>query len=189
MKTTNYILALTVLISSFATFAQKKSVDTQKSTISWVGKKIGGQHEGTIHIKEGILEVKGTKILAADFIIDMNSIACTDIKKEKSNKKLVGHLKADDFFGVATFPTATFQLITATSFSNNKASLTGNLTIKGKTEKITFDLIKKGDTYTAKIAVDRSKFDVRYGSTSFFDSLGNKAIDDVFTLDVVLALN
>jgi polyisoprenoid-binding protein YceI len=189
MRTTNYILAVTVLISSFATFAQKKSIDTQKSTISWIGKKIGGQHEGAIHIKEGTLKIKGANIVTADFTIDMNSITCTDLKDESYNKKLVGHLKSDDFFGVATFPTATFQLVSATKFSNNKASLTGNLTIKGKVEKITFDLIKKEDTYAATIAVDRSKFDVRYGSTSFFDSLGNKAIDDVFTLNIVLALN
>ena len=163
-------------------------MDTEKSTIGWLGKKIGGQHEGFINLKSGELEEKNDKIISGAFTIDMNSITCTDLEDKGTNQKLVGHLKSDDFFGVEKFSTATFKITSATKFTDNKASVTGKLTIKGKTETITFDIAKDNKTYSAKIDVDRSKFNVKYGSSSFFDSLGDKAIDDIFMLDVKLTV-
>ena len=186
MKKTNYILAVILMISSFGLFAQKVTVNTKKSTINWLGKKIGGQHEGLINIKSGELEEKGGKIVSGSFVIDMTSLTNTDLKDASYNQKLVGHLKSDDFFGVEKFPTATLRITNATKFSNGKASVTGEITIKGKTETITFDVVKDGNSYTTKLEIDRSKHDVKYGSTSFFDSLGDKAIDDIFTLDIKL---
>ena len=182
-------LTLILIITSSGVFAQKSIINTEKSTIEWTGKKIGGQHEGVIKIKNGSLEIKNDEILAGDFTIDMNTITNTDLKDETYNQKLVGHLKSDDFFGVAKFPTATFKITSATKFTNDKASITGKITIKGKTESISFDLIRNKNSYTAKIDVDRSKFDVKYGSTSFFDSLGDKAINDIFNLNVKLMVN
>ena len=189
MKTTNYLLALVLTISSLGLFAQTQKVNTEKSTINWLGKKIGGQHEGLIKLKSGVLEEKSGEIVSGSFIIDMTSITNTDLTDAGYNKKLVGHLKSDDFFGVEKFPTATLNITKATKFSNGKASLTGKLTIKGKTETVTFDMIKNKTSYTAKIEIDRSKYDVRYGSTSFFDSLGDKAIDDIFILNIKLLIN
>ena len=189
MKTTNYLLALVLTISSLGLFAQTQKVNTEKSTINWLGKKIGGQHEGLIKLKSGVLEEKSGEIVSGSFIIDMTSITNTDLTDAGYNKKLVGHLKSDDFFGVEKFPTATLNITKATKFSNGKASLTGKLTIKGKTETVTFDIIKNKNIYTAKIEIDRSKYDVRYGSTSFFDSLGDKAIDDIFILNIKLLIN
>jgi len=116
----------------------------------------------------------------------MTSITNTDLTDASYNQKLVGHLKSDDFFGIEKFPTANLNITKATKFSNGKASVTGDVTIKGKTETITFDIVKKGNSYSAKIEIDRSKHDVRFGSTSFFDSLGDKAIDDLFILDIKL---
>jgi polyisoprenoid-binding protein YceI len=189
MKTTNYLLAIVFTISSLGLFAQTQKVNSEKSTINWLGKKIGGQHEGLIKLKSGVLEEKGGEIVSGSFVIDMTSLTNTDLTDSDYNQKLVGHLKSDDFFGVEKFPTATLNITKATKFSNGKASVTGNLTIKGKTEPITFDFVKKENNYTAKIEVDRSKFGVKYGSTSFFDSLGDKAIDDIFILDIKLLIN
>jgi polyisoprenoid-binding protein YceI len=189
MKVTNYLLALVVTLSTSGLFAQTQKVNTEKSSISWLGKKIGGQHNGLIQIKSGDLELKNDEIVSGNFIIDMASITNTDLTDEGYNKKLVGHLKSDDFFGIEKFPTATFNITKATKFSDGKASVTGDLTIKGKTESITFDFIKNTNYYTAKLEIDRSKFNVRYGSTSFFDSLGDKAIDDIFILDIKLFIN
>ncbi len=76
----------------------------------------------------------------------------------------------------------------SSKFSNGKATLTGDITIKGKTESISFEVERAGKEYTAKVDIDRSKFDVRYGSNSFFDNLGDKAIDDIFTLDIKLVV-
>jgi polyisoprenoid-binding protein YceI len=189
MKITNYLMALALTVSSFGLFAQTQNVNIEKSTINWLGKKIGGQHEGLIKLKSGTLVEKGGKIVSGSFVIDMKSLTNTDLTDPAYNQKLVGHLKSDDFFGVENFPTATLSITSATKFSNGKASVTGVLTIKGKTETITFDIVKKENNYMAKIDVDRSKFNVKYGSTSFFDSLGDKAIDDIFVLNINLSIN
>jgi len=101
---------------------------------------------------------------------------------------LVGHLKSDDFFGVEKYPTARFTVSQSSEFNNGKATLTGNITIKGKTEPITFEVLRTGKEYTASLGIDRSKFNVRYGSDSFFDNLGDNAIDNIFTLEIRLVV-
>jgi polyisoprenoid-binding protein YceI len=189
MKTRTYLVAAILTLTSFGLFAQKAAVNVEKSTVHWLGKKIGGQHDGFIKLKSGTLVLKNNKLVSGNFVIDMTTITNTDLADEGYKQKLVGHLKSDDFFGVDKFPTATLIVTSSTTFVNGKATLTGVLTIKGKKETITFDVVKTGNTYTAKIDVDRSKFDIKYGSTSFFDNLGDKAIDNIFTLDIVLELN
>ena len=191
MKITNYIsvLTLSLMITSVSGFAQKSTINTENSTVEWVGKKIGGQHEGLINIKDGSLELNNDQLVGGYFTLDMKSITCTDLEDEGYNKKLVGHLNSDDFFGVDQFPEATFEITTATKFVESEASITGMLTIKGKSESITFDVIRNENIYTATINVDRSKFNVRYGSASFFDSLGDNVIDDIFILDISLTVN
>ena len=119
----------------------------------------------------------------------MNTISCSDLEDAEYNQKLVGHLKSDDFFGVVKFPNAILKIINSSAFLNNVASVKGQITIKGKTEDISFDVTNEKNIYSAKIEIDRSKFDVRYGSTSFFDTLGDKAIDDIFTLNIKLLTN
>lgn len=188
MKKVKYILVAMLTVAFLGANAQNLTVDTDQSTIHWLGKKIGGEHEGFISLESGSFEIKNDQIVAGEFIIDMNSMTCTDIEDEGYNQRLVGHLKSDDFFGVEAFPTATFVVTKATKFSNGKATVTGDITIKGKTETISFEVVKTKNQYTTTLAIDRSKFDIRYGSTSFFDSLGDKAIDDIFTLTVTLQL-
>lgn len=185
----NQFLIILLSVFSFGVFAQTQNINTDKSTIKWTGKKIGGSHDGFIKISKGTLTLKNDKISSGEFTIDMASITNTDLKDEGYNQKLVGHLKSDDFFGVSSFPTASFKITKATPFVNGKATVTGKITIKGITETISFDVVKKGSTYTGTMEVDRSKFNVKYGSTSFFDSLGDKAINDIFILDIKLVLN
>lgn len=184
MKTLSLVLAFVLLVSAPAVFGQK--VDLQKSKVQWTGNKIGGTHTGEIKLQSGELEVKNDQIQKGHFVMDMTSITNSDIKDEGSKKKLVGHLKSDDFFGVEKYPTSSLVVKKSSKFAGNKAVVTGDLTIKGKTEEVTFDVTRNKNTYTSKIEVDRSKFDVRYGSKSFFDNLGDKAIDDIFILDVTL---
>lgn len=186
MKTTTYIIAAVIAFASFGATAQTQNFDVTKSTVQWLGKKIGGQHEGNIKLTKGFFEIKNEQISAGEFSIDMNSITCTDLKDEAYNQKLVGHLKSDDFFGVEKFPVATFKIVKAAAFTKGKATVTGEITIKGKTESISFDLVKNEDSYTASIDIDRSKFDVKFGSSSFFDNLGDKTINDIFNLQIKL---
>lgn len=187
------VKALLITAALFVNGVNDKAVkvNTTESTINWTGTKIvGGGHNGTIAIKEGSLDIDKKGVLkGGSFVIDMNSMACTDLTGEYKGK-LEGHLKSDDFFSVATFPEASFKSTNIVSNGNGKFTVTGDITIKGKTETISFDatLSEEGKNYvaTAMITIDRSKFDVRYGSGSFFDNLGDKAISDDFTLDVKL---
>lgn len=187
MKTIQ-LLAVLFLAGTLSVSAQKSEINTTKSVVEWTGKKIGGSHTGLINIQSGELEFQDGDIMGGTIVMDMHSITNTDLTDAGYNQKLVGHLKSDDFFGVEKFPTASFEVTKSGKFKDGKASVTGNLTIKGKTTEITFEVSKEGDQYVALIEVDRSKFDVRYGSDSFFDNLGDKAIDDIFTLAITLSL-
>ena len=188
MKTKNFALAIAIMLSGNVLFAQKVEVNTKTSSVEWQGKKIGSKHEGNIQLKSGYFEMADGQIEAGNFVMDMTTITNTDLKNEGYNQKMVGHLKSDDFFGVENFPIANFEVTESSNFTNGKATLTGNITIKGKTERISFDIVQSGKEYSAKIEIDRSKFDVRYDSNSFFDNLGDKAIDDIFTLHVKLVV-
>jgi polyisoprenoid-binding protein YceI len=168
---------------------QTYTVQPQLSTLGWVGKKVGGQHNGTIAVKDGSVQVKGTQLTGGTFTFDMNSIKVEDLKDAEWNGKLVGHLKADDFFGVEKNPTATFVITSVKPIKadaqGNNAQVTGNLTIKGKTNPVTFPAkvgVKDGVASASGVAtVDRTKYDVKYGST-LFGAAADKAIEDNFTL-------
>lgn len=159
-----------------------------ESTVAWTATKVvSGGHSGVVNISNGSLELDGSKLTGGSFEIDMTSIANTDLEGEWK-AKLEGHLKSDDFFSVDTYKTAALKITKVKSTSKGKFDVTADLTIKGKTSSVSFpvELEVSGDkvTASAKISVDRTKYDVRYGSNSFFDNLGDKAISDEFTLDV-----
>lgn len=173
--------------------ASKFKVDTKASTLTWLGKKVTGQHTGTIGISSGELIGEGKSIKEGSFEIDVNSLTVTDIADPGSNAKLVGHLKADDFFGVSKFPKATFVISSISPKSGNDYTVKGKLTIKGKTNDIDFPAVITNDgkkvTANGKIVVDRTKFDIRYGSKTFFENIGDKAISDEFELTLKLVAN
>jgi polyisoprenoid-binding protein YceI len=187
MKKVSLLLAL-VFVTGISVFAQKSEIKINESQVKWTGTKIGGSHNGEIKIEHGFLSLKSDIIVGGEIVMDMNSITVADIKDQGYNQKLVGHLKSDDFFGVEKYSNSKFVVTKATKFNNGKAEVTGELTIKGKTESLSFDVFKDGSNYTAQLKIDRSKFDVRYGSNSFFDNLGDKAIGDIFTLDITLSI-
>ena len=182
------LVLMLIVAMTVSTFAQKKEVNIEKSVVAWTGKKIGGAHNGQIQLKSGYFIFNNDQIKGGKVVIDMNSMTNLDLEDAGYRAKLIGHLKSDDFFGVEKYPTAIFELSKATKFENGKASVEGMITIKGKSEILNFDLVKNGNEFTGQLKVDRSKFDVRYGSNSFFDNLGDKAIEDIFTLDVKLTI-
>lgn len=169
-------------------------VDTQKSKIEWTGKKVLGQHNGTIQLASGTVLTNGAQPVGGTFTINMNSIENTDVTDADNKAKLLGHLKSDDFFSVGKYPTALFKATKITPAGAGKVNVTGNLTIKGKTYPLSFPA-----TYTIKnntlnvnalnVKVDRIKYDIKYGSKSFFESIGDKAIDDEFLLNINLVAN
>jgi len=183
-----FLLVAVVALSAFKnpTKPVTYTVDAAKSTITWVGKKVTGSHNGTISLKSGSLNIDGKNVTGGTFTIDMNSIKDAD-----GSEKLEGHLKADDFFGTAKFPTSTF-IITKVTGSGANVTVFGDLTIKGITKPLSFPAVVTVNTdgtvsaLAGKIVVDRTKYDIKYGSKSFFDSIGDKAINDDFELSVKL---
>jgi len=183
MKT--LLISLLVITLSASTLnAQTYMADVKNSTLKWHGEKVTGEHFGTISLKEGMLEMMNDQISKGRFVIDMASITCTDLTDAGYNAKLVGHLKSDDFFGVAKHPEAVIEILKSTRFVNNEVTVDANLTIKNITHPITFKVKRDGMAYNAEIVVDRSKYDVRYGSGSFFDNLGDNMIYDDFSMTV-----
>lgn len=167
------------------------NVVTDESEVSWNGKKVTGEHSGNIELQSGELTVAGGQLTGGKLVIDMATITNTDLTAAEDNQKLVGHLKSDDFFGVEKFPTATFTIKNATPIADAAAgqpnyNVEGDLTIKDKTNPVSFPAtitVANGEVKAnADVTVDRAKFDVRYGSNSFFDNLGDKAINDEFTV-------
>ena len=185
------IVALSSFLERLA--PEKFTVDTSYSTLVWRGKKVTGNHTGTIKLSSGELLLDESNIRQGNFEIDLSSITATDVTDPASNKKLVDHLKSDDFFSVATFPKATFFITSVQKKTAESVVVKGKLTIKGITNEIEFPAsvkrIGKKLTAVATITVDRTKYDITFRSTNFFENLGDKAIDNNFELTLTLIAN
>lgn len=179
------LVALFVFATVTTAFAQEKRIDAEGSSIAWTGYKVTGQHEGTIDFKGGALEFKDGKLVGGTFTINMTTISTTDLSGG-GKEKLDGHLKSDDFFGVAKFPDAVLNFRKVVETDDNIYRVAADLTIKGNKSPITFDIQVETNTAEAKLKVDRTKYGIKYGSASFFDGLKDKAISDEFDLNVQL---
>ena len=185
-----FFLPLLALLIMAAKIPSTYKVDTNSSVVAWTGYKVTGKHTGTVKIKNGMLSVDAGMITGGSFEIDMNSLKCTDQEGEYA-AKLVGHLKGDDFFGVTAYPTASFVITKAIpQDTKGNYKILGNLTIKGITKEAKFfaNAAEANGTLNAsgKITIDRSDFNIKFGSGSFFDGLGDKTIYDEFDLQVSL---
>ncbi len=185
MKNIGLILVITILISGNMNAQEKYNADRDKTILAWLGEKILGQHTGTVNLQSGWIIWQDNKILSGEFVIDM-----TTIKDNDANARLEGHLKSDDFFGVEKFPVSKLVITGSTPFDKGTGTVKGNLTIKGITNPIEFKSTMQnsddGIWFYANIIVNRTKYNVRYGSGTFFDNLGDKTIYDEFKLKVNL---
>jgi polyisoprenoid-binding protein YceI len=161
------------------------AVSTSASKVVWLAKKVTGEHNGTVAISKGSLSVDGNKLVGGSFTIDLKSIVCKDLTDPTYNQKFITHISSGDFFEVEKFPTATFVI---TKVAGNQIS--GNMTVKGITKAITFPAqisVTGGKVAaTASITLDRTDYNIKYGSKKFFESIGDKAIFDDFALTVSL---
>tara|TARA_B100001564_G_scaffold281134_1_gene243494 strand:- start:978 stop:1640 length:663 start_codon:yes stop_codon:yes gene_type:complete len=159
------------------------------SQILWECEWLGGaRHDGSVQLVSGSIDISSASDVNGKFIVDLNSMKCFDLKNEGTNKKLIGHLKSDDFFDVANYPNAVLELVSGENISGNEFKFNGKLTIKGRTHPITFNgtVIENNSSYDAdlKLIFDRSKYDVRYRSASLFSDLGDRIIADDVKLTV-----
>ncbi len=198
MKKTILLLSILTLAGfSSRSFANHNESDltlnTKISSIEWVGKKVTGQHAGTINIKEGSLHLHDGKLSGGKVIIDMTTMVCTDTSmNEVYAKKLIGHLSSPDFFDVKNHSTATLEITSTKAVDEgNKFTVIGNLTIKGISKPIEFPAtieLKEGKLAAyAEMKVDRTLYDIKYGSGKFFEDLGDKMIDDEFIIKFKIA--
>lgn len=171
---------------------QTVAIDASKSEITWRAYKVMGKHHGPLSIKSGSIDFNDGNIVGGSFVIDMTSIDCTDLSGD-TKAKLVGHLRSDDFFSVENHPTSKFVIKSSKTTGKGQYEITGDLTVKGITNSITFPatVLKQGDGLiaNARMSIDRTKYNVRYGSGKFFEGLGDNMIYDNFDIEVSLAIN
>ncbi|GAC1375398.1 MAG: YceI family protein [Hymenobacter sp.] len=197
------LFAVTVLGAAPAASAQKANsakmaanapaykLQPQLSTLGWDGKAVTHGHSGTMQFTDGELLVKGNALVGGTVTVNMKTIKATDIADVENQTKFVGHMSSDDFFGVEKNPTSTFKIVSVTPIKGaakdaDNATITGDMTIKGVTQRISFPAkvgVKDGvAAASGKVTIDRTKFGLKYGSKTFFDSIGDKAIYDNFDL-------
>lgn len=187
MKT---LIQIVFLIATFNSYSQTKlNVVTGDSKVMWTGTKVVGFHQGLVKIKSGFVQVKDQKLTGGEFVIDMNSITCTDIPDSDMTpkRKLENHLKAEDFFDVARFPTASFKIVEVRLHPDNpvKYLLVGDLTIKGVTKRWKIEVEPSTQTdklfiAQADIRFDRQQFGVAYAG------IKDELVHDFVRLNVLL---
>lgn len=159
------------------------TVNAEASKVTWTGSKItGDKHTGNVGVKSGLLSFANGTLSMAKVVIDMNSLENTDLEADEDKQKLIGHLMSDDFFGVADHPEASFVFDSA-NMDGAKGEVMGQVTIKGITKPATAQVVvsASGDNkaiVSGTMIFDRAAHDVRYGSGTFFDNLGDKVIND-----------
>ena len=183
---------LVVIVTALSSIAQENyKVNTEISSVEWIGRKVTGQHNGVIELKNGSYTFENDLITKGEFVIDMKSIKIEDIEDEGQNEKLRNHLISPDLFAVKKHPTGKLTVIKSEKLAADQLKVFADLEIKGISKRIEFEvtLLKDGIKMVAvgKVDINRTEYDIRYGSGSFFDNLGDKAIKDFFTIKFKVA--
>ena len=188
MKKTSATLSLIASMFFMTAFNPIKddiyTVDVERSTIEWSAKKVGGGHAGTVKIADGTLIYTGKALKSGSFQMNMSSIT-------SDNARVTNHLKSDDFFSTEKNPMSKFEITKVTSAGADRVNITGKLSIKGFTHPVTFPATVKQQkgvlvAVASGIRVDRTKYDIKFRSKTFFGDIGDKAIDDEFELSINL---
>jgi polyisoprenoid-binding protein YceI len=168
---------------------QVLKVDTSASTVNWLGRKVTGQHTGTVKISKGEINLDKNTVVGGSFEMNMKTIVDLDLDDAEWNNKLITHLKSEDFFSVEKFPTSKFEITNVEPLNdaakpNFNYTVSGTLTIKSITRSISFPAsikIENGILNSfADFDVDRTEWEIKYGSGKFFENLGDKMINDKF---------
>ena len=192
MKTTfKFIITITLtLISISFSYSQSLTANKTQSLIRWYGEELTGKtHFGNLSFKEGQIELQDGLIIGGNFVVNMTSLSVEDLSGG-AKARLEGHLRSDDFFSVDKYPEATLKISQKAKVEGDVQKLYGELTIKGIKHAVDFSIIlvdKK--TATANLTFDRSKYNVRFRSGSFFENLGDKLILDDIRMEVSLQWN
>lgn len=161
------------------------------TSITWEGKRPlmqGYLDSGTLAVTSGTFSVDSGIVSGGEFIFDMNSIQATATGSGGGADRLTQHLKSADFFDVENFDTARLVITGSVATSEFTHQVSGLLTMKGETHPIEFNaqLLSKDDSarIVGTISVDRTIWGIKYGSGNFFSDMGERMIDDIFTVSV-----
>ena len=193
----NIIRIVAIFITVFVsilTAADTLQVDMENSQIKWIGRKVTGEHSGTLNLSGGWVVLDKNSINSGKFIFDMASISNTDIESPEWKQKLEDHLKSADFFHTDSFPHAILEIKGRQSLiiENSKKSdqILADLTIRGITHEIKFplDLTQSQNNFNAEgsVDIDRTLYNIQYKSGKYFDELGDKLIYDNFTVQFIV---
>ena len=185
-----FLVLVAIATFSFVKPPVKVPADLTSSFVKWTGYKVTGQHFGKVMLKSGSLEFEGDNLIGGAFEMDMTSITVEDLTGEGA-KKLGGHLKSDDFFGVTAHPTSKFVITKVVSRGTPGAyKIIGNLNLKGITKELRFNAdiktVEGKQTASGTVLIDRTDYDIRFRSGSFFENLGDITIYDEFQLEINL---
>jgi polyisoprenoid-binding protein YceI len=168
-------------------------IDTVSSVVGWLGTKPVGQHNGTLKINNGEFTLANGEIAAGKFIIDINSLTDVDMKSGDGKEKLEGHLKSADFFDVAKYPNATFEITKVEALQNDSTAthrISGNLTLKDSTKNVTFPakitVAENTINASANFNIDRTQWGMHYGNDK---SLGDKFVRPEVNLQLKIVAN
>lgn len=197
MKKLFYFLAvasIVTLTNKYATGSegsQEFKVNTRESKVNWLGTKPGGQHNGIVTISEGTIYMKNGELAGGSFVIDLNSIENTDIESETWSKKLVDHLKSEDFFYVEKFPQGIFTITEVANSDGDNYKLTGNLELRGviKTIRFNANISFENEVFkasTPKLILDRTQWNIEAMSKSVFTDLKDRYVDDEMQIEIDL---
>ncbi|HMR55776.1 MAG TPA: YceI family protein [Cyclobacteriaceae bacterium] len=171
-------------------FAQTElKVVRADSKVTWTGTKVIGYHQGIVKIKEGKVKVKDEKLIGGYFVIDMTTITCTDIPDTDPipKKKLESHLKDADFFDVAKYPTAKFEIIDVRNHPDDPTRLLalGNLTIKGITKRWKIEVEPITQTEKIFMAQARMQFDRQLFGVAY-TGIKDELVHDLIKLNITI---
>lgn len=174
-------------------------IDVDKSTISWEAtKKISGGHAGNFKIAKGMLGVTNNQVASGAFVIDINSMTCTDIEDPKENEDFIGHLKSPDFFNTAEHGYANFDITSitpaATPSETVSHEITGNLKLMGVSRSITIPALvnvtaNQVTASTPVFHIDRTEWGIKYGSGSIAGIAQDRIINDNVNMSISLTAN
>jgi len=167
--------------------------DLDKSVIAWTGRNPNGGHFGTVRLADGRIDVAEGSV-TGDFTIDMRSIANVDLAGHELQPVLIAHLHSDDFFFTELFPRAKFSLrglkpAEAPYLGTPNYTVLGNLELRGIRADLTFPATvcptqEGGLSAEAHFDIDRTRWQVNYGSARFFQHLGKHLVFDLISLQV-----
>ena len=185
---------LSIILMTCMNLNSQVQMDLSKSSIKWIGKEITTkEHFGALKFSKAQLEFNGDVLTGGEFMVDMTTLDVQDLSGG-GKQRLEGHLRSDDFFSVDKHQTSYLKInevlppeLSRIEADNNSFEVSGELTIKGITQPIVFTLKPVSDqSYVADLTFDRSDYNVRFRSGSFFENLGDKLILDDIKLEVTL---